>query len=511
VHWRSRAGWRTSRAGRAGGASARRRAALTACTTAIVLALTAGCATNPVTGKREFSLMSEAQEIQIGQEQDAQIRKEMGVYAERELQQYVSDIGLRLARLSERPTLPWKFTVVDAAAINAFALPGGFIYLTRGILPFLDNEAQLAGVVGHEIGHVTARHSAQQYSRATGAQLGLILGSILVPQTRPFAGLGQTGLGVLMLKYGRDDEVQADGLGVKYATAAGWDPAGIPQMLATLGRIEEASDNKGVPNWLSTHPAAEDRIQKVQSAVEAAKAGDRTAEGASSRFVTNRDAFLERLDGIIFGDNPEQGVVRGRSFLHAGLRFALEFPQGWDVNNGPTQVVAKDPQANAFLVMQLVQQPAGRTVQDVAVRSMQGAGFEIVDGARTTINGLDAFVGTYRGVLQDLGPVAARAAHVVHGDNVFLVAGLAPQQIFQREEPGFSRTIASFRPLTRAEAENIRPNRIDFYTARQGDTWQAIAERSGGIVKPSTLAIMNGHTVGDQPRPGERLKIVVAG
>jgi predicted Zn-dependent protease len=224
-------------AGGAGGASARRRAALTPCATAIVLALAAGCATNPVTGEREFSLMSEAQEIQIGQEQDAQIRKEMGVDADRELQQYVSDIGLRLARLSERPTLPWKFT----------------------------------------------------------------------------------------------------------------------------------------------------------------------------------------------------------------------------------------------------------------------------------INGLDAFVGTYRGVLQDLGAVAARAAHVAHGDNVFLVAGLAPQQIFQRQEPNFSRTIASFRPLTRAEAENIRPNRIDFYTARQGDTWQAIAERSGGVVKPSTLAIMNGHTVGEQPRPGERLKVVVAG
>ena len=452
--------------------------------------------------------MSEAQEIQIGQEQDAQIRKEMGVYDEADLQQYVSDIGLRLARLSERPGLPWKFTVVDAAAINAFALPGGFIYVTRGVLPFLDNEAQLAGVIGHEIGHVTARHSAQQYSRSTGAQLGLILGSILVPQTRPFAELGQTGLGVLMLKYGRDDELQADTLGVKYATAAGWDPAGIPQMLTTLGRIEESADNKGVPNWLSTHPAAEDRVQKVQTAVQAASGDDRPAEGAN-RFVTNRDAFLRRLDGIIDGDNPEQGIVRGRSFLHAGLRFAVEFPQAWDVNNGPSQVVAKDPQANAFILMQLVQQPVGRTVEEVALHSMQGAGFQPLEGGRRSINGLDAYVGTYRGTMEDLGLVGARAAHIVHGQNVFVVAGLAPQQIYQRAEPSFTATIASFRPLTRAEAENIQPNRIDFYTARHGDTWQSIAERSSGIVKATTLAIMNGHAIADQPRPGERLKIVV--
>src|SRR5947199_9345103 len=171
-----------------------------------VLVVWSACATNPATGKRELSLMSEEQEFQIGRDQDAQIRKEMGVYADRDLQQYVSSVGLKLAQVSERPNLPWHFPVVDVPAINAFALPGGYIYITRGILPFLDNEAQLAGVLGHEIGHVTARHAAQQYSRSTGAELGLILGTILVPQTRPLAQLGESGLGVLFLKYGRDDE-----------------------------------------------------------------------------------------------------------------------------------------------------------------------------------------------------------------------------------------------------------------------------------------------------------------
>src|SRR5918993_5070565 len=147
----------------------------------VVLAFLASCATNPVTGRREFTLMSEAQEIAVGRESDPQIKAEMGVYNDPELQKYVSDIGMRLAKLSERPNLPWQFTVVDQAAVNAFAVPGGFIYITRGILPFLADEAELAGVLGHEIGHVTARHSAQQYTRALGGQLLLTGLGVFVP------------------------------------------------------------------------------------------------------------------------------------------------------------------------------------------------------------------------------------------------------------------------------------------------------------------------------------------
>jgi predicted Zn-dependent protease len=471
----------------------------------LIAAVLTACATNPVTGKRELSLMSEEQEIGIGREQDAQVRKEMGVYTDEALQKYIMDIGVRLSRVSERPELPWHYTVVDSPAVNAFALPGGFIYITRGIMPFLDNEAELAGVLGHETGHVTARHASQQYSRSTSAGLGLLLGSILVPQARPFASLGQSGLGVLMLKYGRDDEAQADALGVKYASTAGWDPAGIPAMLTTLGRIEETSDNKGVPNWLLTHPVAEDRVQRVQAAV-------RDAEKGADRFTTDRDGYLKRITGLVYGDNPEQGVVRAGSFLHAGLRFAVEFPQGWDVSNGQTQVVAKPSGENALILLQEVQKPVGRTIQDIALRAMESAGFRALDGGRTTINGLDAFIGTYVGAVQDFGRVTVRAAHIVHDRTIFLVAGIGSQQIYDRFEPMFTKSLNSFRPLTRGEAESIRPNRIDLYTAVAGDTWQGIAEHQGkGVVKATTLAIMNGHPVTEQPRVGERLKIVVAG
>ncbi len=465
--------------------------------------ITAACATNPATGQHQLSLMSEDQELQIGQQQDVEVRREMGAYDDPALQQYLSDIGLRLARESERPNLPWHFTIVDVPAINAFALPGGYIYVTRGILPFLDDEAELACVIGHEIGHVTARHAAQQYSKSMGAGLGVLLGSIFVPEARPFGRLAQTGLGALMLKYGRDDELQADELGVRYAARGGWDPSAMSRMLTTLGRIDEESDDKGIPNWLSTHPPPENRIGHVEAAVQQAQA-------AAGRGVSNQDAYLAHLDGLVYGDNPEQGVVRGSVFLHPSLRFAIEFPPGWDVTNGQSQVVAKEPGVNAFMILQPITRPVGRGIADAAVQSMQRAGFHALDGEETTVNGLSAFVGTYQGTVQDLGRVRLRAAHIVHDRSVYLVAGLAPMPLYEPHEPLFARAIGSFRPMTQGEAETVRPSRVSFYTARAGDTWQSIAEHvSHGAIDADTLAAMNNHAIADQPRPGQRLKVVV--
>jgi predicted Zn-dependent protease len=474
----------------------------------VLLAFAAACAVNPATGEREFSLMSEAQEIAIGQEMDPQITAEMGLYEDPELQRYVSTIGTQLAASSERPNLPWKFTVVDSPAINAFAIPGGFIYLTRGIMPFLQDEAQLAGVLGHEIGHVTARHSAQQYSRATGAQLGLLLGGIFVPAVQQFGGLAQTGLGLLFLKYGRDDELQADSLGTRYTARNNWNPAGVAGMLNTLDRIGAVSDEERqrVPNWLATHPPPVDRVERVQAAIEAARAEFPNAQ------VEDREEFLRHIDGLIFGDNPDQGIMRGRQFLHTGLRFALDFPEDWPVQNSASQVISRHPDANVFLLLQLVQQPVGRDIQAVALNNMQQAGFRVLDGDRTSVNGLTAFVGTYQGVLEDLGEVIVRAIHLEHRDRIFLIAGLAPVQIFSRVEDELMRSLRSFRSLSAAQAEAIRPNRIDFYTVRSGDTWESIAERNAkGAVRPAALAVMNGLSASEPPPVGQRVKIVVAG
>jgi len=478
--------------------------------------LATACATNPVTGKRELSFMSEAQEISVGRELDAQVRQEMGLYEDAELQRYVQDLGMRLARSSERPNLPWSFAVVDSPAVNAFALPGGFIFITRGILPYLDNEAQLVGVLGHEIGHVTARHSAQQYTRGMGTSLGVLIGSIFVPQIAPFSDLAQGGLGVLFLKFGRDDELQADALGAAYTAGGGWDPDEVPKFLTTLARISELTDRNGVPNWMSTHPQPENRAARVTETVKKV----RTAGEGSGTWTVDRDGYLARIDGMVFGDDPEAGVVRGNVFLHPPLRFAIEFPQGWEITNSDEQVVAQEPGNKVFMVLRTIEPRSGRSLDQAAQQHMKESGYKATDLTSATVGGMQAVLGTYEGNASGIGKVMARGAHVAFGrpsttlrtGNTFFIGGIASPDLYPRVAADFDLAIQSFRQMSQDEADAVQPNLIDLYTAREGDTWQSIAQRAGkGLVSANTLAIMNDHAIDEQPKPGTRLKIVVAG
>ena len=473
----------------------------------------AACATNPVSGKKQISMLSEAEELAIGQQQDAEVRREMGVYSDSALQRYVSEIGQRLAATSHRPNLPWTFTVVDSPAINAFALPGGYIYITRGILPYLDDESELAGVLGHEIGHVTARHAAQAYTRQAEANIGLTILSIFVPSAAPFSDLSASGLGVLFLKNSRDNELEADRLGVEYGSKSGWDPEGVPRFLSTLQRVDSLSE-RGVPNWLSTHPAPESRVERATPVASKFAGADATAR--------NRDAYLEHLNGLIVGDNPKDGIVRGNVFLHPMLRLGMVFPEGWEVANTAEQVIAREPGTTHYMLLQEVEQPrllrqgsggqGGRGLGDIAVAAMTKSGYKVVDGQVERVNGLDAYIGTYRGEVKGMGKVLMRAAHISLGRQVFVVAGLAAAAEFPLVDRDLMAAVRSFRELSRDEASRIHPNRLDFYVVRQGDSWQSIATRQGkNMVSAATLAIMNDHEVSVQPRAGDRVKIVVEG
>ena len=478
---------------------------------AAAIALAAACATNPVTGKKQISLLSEAEELAIGQQQDAEIRREMGVYDDAALQRYVDDIGQELARNSHRPNLPWSFTIVDNPAINAFALPGGYIYVTRGLLAYLDDESELAGVLGHEIGHVTARHAAQAYTRQAQANLGLMVLSIFVPSTQPFTELGATGLGVLFLKHGREAELEADRLGVEYGSGAGYDPTGVPRFLSTLARVSAMSE-RGVPNWLSTHPDPGSRVTKAGPVV-----GKFVSADAKK---VNHDRYLERIQGLTFGDNPKDGVVRGNEFLHPLLRIGVKFPEGWELTNTPDAVMAQEPGTQHYMVLQEVEQPRLRqasggqaqSIADAAVTAMRQAGYTVVDGSMQAINGLDAHVGLYRGTAKGAGKVMMRAAHISVGRQLYVVAGFAPEAEFGLVDRDIQAATQTFRQLSVSEASNVRPNRLDFYVVRQGDSWQSIAARqSKGFVNAATLAIMNDREVNAQPQAGERVKIVVEG
>jgi predicted Zn-dependent protease len=466
--------------------------------------LAVSCATNPATGKKEFNLMSEAQEVALGRDSDAQVRQEMGIVNDPALQRYVDGVARRLASGTERPNLPWTFAVVDSPAVNAFALPGGYVYLTRGILAHLNSEAELAGVLGHEIAHVTARHSAAQYSKQTAGSLGLLLSQIFVPELRPFGQAAEQGLGLLFLKFGRDDELQADDLGAGYATAQGWDPQGVSSMLETLGRLSESTDRKGIPNWLSTHPMPADRMARLEQRVAALRAQ------STRELSINRAAYLQHVDGLMFGDNPREGVLRGNAFLHPDMKFRLEFPRGWQVQNTPQQVVAQPQGGGAYVFLQLVAQPQGRSLQDVAAADLGQSGLQFVEGSETRVNGLPAFVGTFRGQLQNMGDVVFRSAWINHNNQVFRLAGLSSAGAYRQLQQAVDSSIRSFQPLNPGEAERIRPNVIELYTAKAGDTWQSLASGPGrNAIPPETLAVINGYPVQERPQAGDRLKIVV--
>lgn len=472
----------------------------------LVVVVASACATNPATGRRQLILMSEAQEIQLGRQSDAEIRQQMGVYNDPQLQQYVDRVGQRLARASKRPGLPWTFAVVDESAVNAFALPGGFVYLARGILPFLRDEAEMAAVLGHEVGHVDARHSAEAYSKQQALGGSLALGGALWPRGKAVIGAASVGLGLAFLKFGRDAELEADRLGVGYTAAAGWQPSAMQGLLGTLARLDEAQGSRrGVPNWALTHPPAADRVLKVQEAVAAAGTASTT---------TNRAEFERTIDGVVFGDSREKGIVRGNKFLHPILRFAVDLPDAWEITNSNEQVSAQPPDnGNVAIILQLVD-GASDNAAEVAEASMTEAGFRQTSGARTTINGLQAHAGTYEGAANNR-RVVARAAFIKHGGRTgqfYRLVGLAVAEQFSSVESAISRSINSFRPLSQPEADRIQPNRVNFHVVRAAETWDSIAGSvTDGGVKAATLAIMNGREPGAPLRAGERIRIVVGG
>jgi predicted Zn-dependent protease len=256
----------------------------------------------------------------------------------------VSDLGLRLARASERPNLPWTFRVVDDPIINAFALPGGYIYVSRGILAHFNSEAELASVLGHEIGHVTARHSVQQLSKQQLAQIGVGVAQIAAPRLGDFLGVAVAWLELLFLKFSRDDENQADQLGLRYMRRGGYDSREMVKVYVMLERVSGASGGGRLPDWQSTHPNPADRQQRINSAVAALPPD-------SVGTIVRRPEYLGRVDGIVFGENPREGYFKDSQFYHPDLRFRMTFPAGWRTFNTRQVVAAQPTQEDAQILL----------------------------------------------------------------------------------------------------------------------------------------------------------------
>ena len=479
-----------------------------------LLAPLAACSVNPATGQQSFTgFMSESEETRVGAEEHPKILRELGgAYEDPALADYVRRVGESLARSAETLNVRYTFTVLNDDKINAFALPGGYVYVTRGLLALADNEAEMAGVLAHEIGHVVARHTAQRYSQAMAANIGLtVLGVLGQAAGVPGAvgDLAQFGVAAALQSYSREQELEADMLAVRYLTRVGYSPGAMnsffrkmeahDRLQATLAGRPDAEERY---NIMSTHPRT---AQRIEQAIELARAN----APASPRY--ERDGFLARIEGMTFGDDPRQGIRHGREFIHPGLRFRFVVPPGFALFNSPRQVVARGPE-QSVVVFDMESEAKARTAGPLAhylVRDW-GARLALREVEPIAINGLDGATGrsqvrTRNGIM-DVRLVAIRADPA----RIYRMVLVTPQRLTESLRAELQRTTYSFRLLSPTEAAQVKPLRIAVVAAKPGDTAQSLAARMPfASHRLEWFEALNGLARGQPLVPGEKFKTVV--
>ncbi len=484
--------------------------ALVACGTAVV---------NPVSGETEMSAMSEAQEIAEGAKGHQQVLQEYSVYNNPAVQAYVNTLGQKLAAQSHRNNLQWHFTVLDSPEINAFALPGGYVYVTRGIMAYMESEADLAGVIGHEIGHVTARHGAQRATSQQNAGLGVfaanLLGLVLESQgvsgAGQFAGqVSQTVAAGYIASYGREQELQADTLGAEYLSRNRYDPNNMVDVITVLKNQERyaadqaRAEGKAAPTgggWLASHPSNDQRLQQIsQQAAQYKRNAAYEDEG--------RERYLKLLAGMPFGESADQGLVRGSNFYHSTLNIALTAPAGWRIQNSAEQLAVVNPAGSAALLLKPVPPAAGKTHAEV-IRN----GFKPTQGKTeaTTLNGLSAT--RFSGSRTDAkGQTQGLEFTLVSGPEsrmYVLQAAAKDAAALQASRSGLRAVEATFRALTPQDRAAAKPWVIRLVPYPTGG-FAELAKRSPLANAEQQLRLVNGVYGGGEPKPGQLVKVVEA-
>lgn len=457
------------------------------------------CARDYVTGKRTFSLMSESQEIALGREADPEIVAEYGLYEDPKLADFVSQLGQEIARVSHRPGLQYTFRVVDSPIVNAFALPGGWVYFTRGILVHFNSEAEMAGVMGHELGHIAARHGAEQYSKGALAQIGLEVGSIVSADFSRFSGIAELGIGLLFLKFSRGQETESDRLGVEYATRLGYDGHEMASFFRTIARLS-GEEGKGLPTFLSTHPDPGDREVRVhQLATEWQQ-----KISYQPRHV-DRKNYLQLIDGIVYGEDPRQGFVEEQVFYHPGLRFQFPVPAQWKVVNSPRSVDMSSPKGDAGIQFTL---SAASEPQQAASDFIGKMKATVLRRESTRVHGMPAFlletkVETDRALLQVL------SCFIEKQQKVYVLHGFTTPAMFSTFTQTFTAVMTDFDELRNPAALNKKPQRVHIVVApHSGDLSSVLRAFNMKEEALKELAVLNGRQLEDQVAKGDYLKVV---
>ncbi|MGA0558759.1 M48 family metalloprotease [Larkinella sp. VNQ87] len=468
------------------------------------------CSRNPVTGKRELSLMSTEQEIAIGKESHPSVVTSMGLYEDKRLNEFINEKGKAMARISHRPDLPYQFYIVDSPVVNAFAVPGGYVYFTRGIMAHFNNEAEFAGVLGHEIGHITARHSARQQTSQLLGTLGMIGGAILVPQLGQNIEALQQGLGLFLLKYSRDHESESDKIGVEYSSKIGYD---AKQMANFFGTIKRISDNAGqvVPTFMSTHPDPGDRNAKVK---QMATAYQQQNQG---NFKVERERYLRMIDGLLYGEDPRQGFVENDVFYHPELRFQFPVPKGWQHQNSPSQFQMAPKDGKSAMILMLAK---GKSLDEAAQTLVQQLSLNVLENAKTTINGNPAYVlisqqkqqqqqGQPQQQQDPRSTLQIGTWLIQYNNAIYALHGLSAASDFQAAFRTFKPVAESFRALTDSEKINRKADRVLVREVPRAGTFREVM---GSLGMPASrleeLGVLNSLRPDDKLEKGSLIKII---
>lgn len=477
-------------------------------TLALTLFFFAACATNPATGKRQFNIVSEAQELAIGQQSHGEIIRQYGVYDEKpELSRLVQRIGRDLAAASERPNLPWTFTILDTPMVNAMAVPGGYIYVTRGMLERINSDDELAGVLGHEIAHVTARHSAQQISRQQLAQVGLVLGAVVAgPEVlQQYGQLAELGLGLLFQRYSRQHETEADLLGTGYMAEARFHPIGAERMLLTLQRLDK-NPGGGIDRYFMSHPDPAKRVQDVRRKI--AEIGGMASAGAFE--APDRNEYVRLLDGMITANSTESIVIRDNVIYDRDHGLVLRAPAGWVPTTAPGVAFAMSPRNNdgsSYFVAQEVENSAlqGRSVQEAVRIRLQQMGLSYAGSREARMASGERFaVDVWQGQTQG-GRVGVETTQFPHGDHVAVFMFVSPG--ISAQSSGMSAILQQME-LSPSEARAVAPPRIRLGNVRSGESWADLARRATGNARDAeAVANINGFDLNTTPPTGTLVKL----
>lgn len=464
------------------------------------------CAVNPVTGKKQIMLISEAQEIEMGRQYDPTVIGTFGLYQDDQLLRFIQTKGDEMGKLSHRPNLQYHFQVLDSPVVNAFAVPGGYIYFTRGILAQFNNEAELMGVLGHEMGHITARHTVSNQSKQQLGQLLLIGGMIASEQFRNFADYAMQGMQLLFLKFSRDNEREADRLGVEYASKIQYDAQKMADFFNVLNKMNMASDHGGIPTFLSTHPDPGDRYNSVSQ-----QASEWKSNLGYSDWKVNENSYLQMIDGMVYGEDPRQGYVDGNVFYHPDMKFRFPVPAGWQLQNSPLQVQMAPQDGRAMMVFMLAQQ---KTAAEAAQVTLEELGLTVLESKRETVNGLPAVAAISQQVSQDQQTGQQQALKVMsyfieYGGQVYVFHGVTSDVDFNSFARLFESTMKSFNRLTDASKINVKPKRIRVKRIQQNGTL-ADAFRYFGVPQSqmNELALLNNLELSDRVQSGKLIKVI---